>query len=132
MKLFSLAIAFILSLSIVYANERPVLKVVNNHEAQLDFPVPVENQKILVKIKDEMNRTISHSHLNHNSLESTIFKFNTLKDGTYYMDVFHGNTITRKTLNISHDRMEVESVDELQNEVNPYSHWGVWHPFNNR
>lgn len=128
MKNVFLAVAISFFSFSALAWERPTLNALDDHKMKLDLSTVQAPSNIKVKLKDDLNRTLKEVHLDQSKLNDVVFNLQKLPYGTYHMDVFHQNLITRKTIEVAYDQVKVVAVVDLKREIKPYTQW-AWHPF---
>lgn len=127
-KIIALVMAVIAIPAFANINDRPTLKTMpKTQKAILTMSTNQPQQKVLIKVKDDLNRTIQEFELK-NFQNNYVFNFDKADYGTYFIDVFHGDMITRKHINVNHRGVQVLQISELKEEEKPFSQW-VWHPY---
>ncbi len=85
-----------------------------------------EESKVLVKIKNDMEGTLMEMEVDANVYKRKLFNFSNLRDGIYYMDIFHDGEITRKTLEIRWDGVEVVGIRKMSREPFYDAFFNLW------
>ncbi|WPP52030.1 hypothetical protein [Catalinimonas niigatensis] len=85
-----------------------------------------EEKKVLVKIKDDMENTLMEVEVDAEAYDRKLFNFYRLKDGNYFMDIFHNGIVTRKELSVRWDGIKVVNVTKMDSEPISNSFFHYW------
>lgn len=124
----ALSSLLLLTVSVSYATiVDPILSPVNNQKSAV-FQLPqAEESKVLVKIKNSRENTLMEVEVDAHIQDRKLFNFDRLRDGIYYMDIFHNGEITRKELQVRWDGVEVIGIRKMSREPFYDAFFNLWY-----
>jgi len=105
----------------------PILSPVDNKKSAVFQAPQGEESKIVVKIKNSRENTLMEVEMDSNVQPRKLFNFANLRDGIYYMDIFHNGEITRKALAVRWDGVEVTGIKKLSREPFYDAFFNLWY-----
>lgn len=119
---------FLLATSVSYATTvDPQLHPLKMKKSAVLQTPQDEDSKVLVKIKDDRESTLVEVEVDATVQDRKLFNFSNLRDGIYYMDIFHNGEITRKVLDVRWDGVEVIDIRKMNREPFYDAFFNLWY-----
>lgn len=87
----------------------------NQKTAILQVPLDKKDD-VMVKVKSIHQNIIMEIAVDDDSDQYKTLDFSSLKEGTYYLDIYHDGVVTRKELDVRWDGIEVTRVEKMKRD----------------